>query len=99
MSWSALQCGLHELVGALEIVQDDGLAEGRVEAQQGAVGAVGVEGGEGELVVDVILGQEPRQDGLADPALLAADEVDLAHTAACLGGWNHGEPGLAGAAW
>jgi hypothetical protein len=44
------------------------------------VRAVGVEAEEGQLLVDQVLREDARHQRLADAALLAADEMNLAHS-------------------
>jgi len=50
-----------------------------VETQHGPIRAVGIECVKRQLAVDVILSLEPGLDGLANAALLSADEMDLTH--------------------
>jgi hypothetical protein len=43
------------------------------------VGAVGVEAEEGVGVIDEVLSDDTGDDGFADAAFFAADEVDICH--------------------
>lgn len=71
--------GLDDGVEAFVAVDDDGGGEVGVEAEEGAVGAVGVEAEEGVGVIDEVLGDDTGDDGFADAAFFAADEVDVCH--------------------
>ena len=78
--------GLDDGVEAFVAVDDDGGGEVGVEAEEGAVGAVGVEADEGVGVVDEVLGDDTGDDGFADAAFFAADEVDVCHDEVSGGG-------------
>ena len=69
----------HDRVESLEAVDHHGRGEALVEAREGRVRAVGVEARERPAVVDEVLRQDPRDDGFADAAFFAADEIDGAH--------------------
>ena len=71
--------GLDDGVEAFIAVDDDRGGEVGVEAEEGAVGAVGVEAEEGVGVIDEVLGDDTGDDGFADAAFFAADEVDVCH--------------------
>jgi hypothetical protein len=43
------------------------------------VRAVGIEAVKGQVAVNVVLREQPRQYGLTNAALLAANEVDVVH--------------------
>ena len=64
----------HDLVGALELGEVDGARVVPVEAEEGTVRAVRVEGDEGRRVVDEVLRTQTGDDRLPNAALLSADE-------------------------
>ena len=43
------------------------------------MGAIGIESNEREISIDEVLGKNPCDHGLADPALFAADEMNVGH--------------------
>jgi hypothetical protein len=71
--------GLEHQIEALEAVDRDRRGVAGVEAQQGAVAAVGIEAQERQLAVDQILRQQARHQRLADAAFFPADEVNRGH--------------------
>ena len=52
------------------------------------MGFVGVEPKKGQIVIDEVLGDDARDDGLADAALFPANEVQSSHK----GRLSHGPP-------
>ena len=71
--------GLDDGVEAFVTVHDNGRGVARIKTHQCAVGTVGIEAEEGLFVVDQVLREQPCDQRFADPALFAADEVDVCH--------------------
>ncbi len=74
-----LDCGVDHAVQTGVVVDDDWRGVVGIKAQQGAMRLVGVEADEGQVVVDQILGQHARHEGLANATLFAANEMQFAH--------------------
>ena len=74
-----LDGGFDDQVETLITIHHNGRGEWRVEAQERSVGAIGIESNEREISVDEVLGKNPCDHGLADPALFAADEMNVGH--------------------
>ena len=75
--------GLDDRVEALVAVHDHGRGVARIEAQEQAVRAVGVEAEERQVVVDEVLRHDPRDHGLAHAAFFATDQMNVRHKIPC----------------
>lgn len=81
--------GFNDAVEPLVAIDDNRRGKARVEAKQRAVRLVGVEAEEWDVTVDELLGEDTCDDGLADTALFAADEVKPRHVVSMLAHSHH----------
>jgi hypothetical protein len=74
-----LRRSLDDRVETRVTVDQHGRGETRVEAQQRAMRAIGIEAEKRQRMIDQVLRQEPRHQGLADPALFSAQQMNVRH--------------------
>jgi len=66
-------------VEAFIFVHHDGGGVVRIKPEERAVGAIGIKPEEGNIGIDQILSNDAGDDGLADAAFFAADEMNVSH--------------------